>query len=127
MTILDIRKMTKLSRAEFCRRYNLPLRSVEDWEAGAHSPANYLSDLLERAVREDFNLPRIYYVTLTRGDDENCLFKTANKAEAIRRAQDEAYYIERDKRPRDVVEVRLYLEDIEDPECDCFDYDTVDL
>lgn len=33
-TITDIREHTGLSRAAFCRRYLLPLRTVEDWERG---------------------------------------------------------------------------------------------
>lgn len=32
MTLPEIRKMYNLSRAEFCRVYKIPVRTVEDWE-----------------------------------------------------------------------------------------------
>lgn len=65
-----------------------------------------------------------YYVTLSSECDEFELLKTENREEAIKRAQDEEYYIQRDRRS-DRVEVRVYKEDIEDEDCTCFDYDTV--
>lgn len=70
-----------------------------------------------------------YYVTLIRewAFDEVELLKTDDKAEAIKRAQDEQYYIERDKKKEEFVEIRMYREDIEDEDCDCFDYDTLDF
>ena len=66
----------------------------------------------------------IYYVTLVDRDFETVVLKTTNKTEAIARARDEQYYIERDKR-KDYVEIRKYVEDIEDEDCTCFDYDTI--
>lgn len=67
-----------------------------------------------------------YYVTTTDGNDEFISLKTTNKDEAISRARDEAYYIERDKR-KDKVEIRVYVDDIESESCDCFDYNTIDF
>lgn len=71
----------------------------------------------------------MYYVTLTGkgSDDEFVLLKTEDEAAAVKRAKDEIYYIERDRRKGDKVEVRIYKEDIEDDDCTCFDYDLVDL
>lgn len=68
-----------------------------------------------------------FYVTLTssRNDDEFVVLATTSESEAVERAQDEQYYIERDKRKGDHVEIRVYREDIEDEECTCFDYDLV--
>ena len=68
----------------------------------------------------------IYYVTLVDRDFETVILKTTNKSEAIAWAKDEKYYIERDKR-KDYVEIRKYVEDIEDEDCTCFDYDTIDF
>lgn len=48
-----IRDILGISRAEFSRRYNIPIRTLEDWDAGKNKPPQYVMDLLERAVRED--------------------------------------------------------------------------
>ncbi len=49
----EIRKILGISRAAFSRKYNIPLRTLEDWDAGKKNPPEYVMDLLERAVRED--------------------------------------------------------------------------
>ena len=56
MTVKEIRKITGLSQAAFAARYEIPTRTVEDWEAGARKPAPYLVKLLERAVCEDYDV-----------------------------------------------------------------------
>jgi putative transcriptional regulator len=50
----EIRKISGLSRAAFCRKYNIPIRTVEDWDAGRAEAPEYVMKLLERAVNEDF-------------------------------------------------------------------------
>lgn len=49
----EIRATLGISRAEFSRRYEIPIRTLEDWDAGKKNPPEYVMDLLERAVRED--------------------------------------------------------------------------
>lgn len=68
-----------------------------------------------------------YYVTLTskKNDDETVLLITKDIEKAKERARDEMYYITRDKREGDTVEIRDYLEDIENDSCECFDYNTI--
>lgn len=39
-------KLLGISRAEMHRRYQIPLRTLEDWEAGKYKPANYVETLL---------------------------------------------------------------------------------
>ena len=56
MEISDIRKMAGISRAEMCRRYGIPVRTAEDWENGKGNAPQYVLDLLERAVREDYGI-----------------------------------------------------------------------
>ena len=68
----------------------------------------------------------IYYVTLVNGDNEDVILKTTDKDEAIARAKDERYYIERDKR-KDKVEIRVYENDIEADDCECFDYNLIEF
>lgn len=48
-----IRRMLGVSRAEFSRRYQIPLRTLEHWESGDREPPKYVLVLLERVVAED--------------------------------------------------------------------------
>ena len=45
-----IRAISGLSRAAFARDYRIPIRSLEDWEAGRHAAPPYVLDLLAYAV-----------------------------------------------------------------------------
>ena len=46
-------EMLSESRAEFSRQYNIPVRTLENWESGKSSCPEYVRQLLEKAVRED--------------------------------------------------------------------------
>lgn len=48
-----IRGILKVSRAEFSRRYSIPVRTLEDWDSGKRTPPVYVVSLLERVVKED--------------------------------------------------------------------------
>lgn len=52
-TIKELREGLDISRAEFSRRYNIPIRTVEDWEAGKRSPAPWVVELLERVIKAE--------------------------------------------------------------------------
>lgn len=49
-----IRKKTRLTQAEFAKRYNIPKRTVENWETEVTVPPRYVVELLRRAVDADF-------------------------------------------------------------------------
>lgn len=49
----EIREKSKMSRAEFSRAYNIPVRTLEDWEAEKRKCPDYVVSLLKRAVDED--------------------------------------------------------------------------
>ena len=51
-----IRQLTGLSRLDFCKKYDIPLRTVENWDCEKTVPPKYVLDLLEKAVRADFNI-----------------------------------------------------------------------
>lgn len=51
MDITEMRNYIGVSRAEFSRRYNIPLRTLESWEAGVRTPPEYVLNLLEESVR----------------------------------------------------------------------------
>lgn len=53
MTVSEMREYLNVSRAEFSRRYNIPVRTLEDWESEKRTPPEYVMSLLERAVLED--------------------------------------------------------------------------
>ena len=41
MNITEMRNYIGVSRAEFSRRYNIPIRTLESWEAGVRTPPEY--------------------------------------------------------------------------------------
>lgn len=49
----EIRQILGISRSAFSRKYNIPLRTLEDWDAGRKNPPEYVLELLERAVLQD--------------------------------------------------------------------------
>lgn len=53
MNITEMRNYIGVSRAEFSRRYNIPIRTLENWESGKSKCPDYVKQLLERAVLED--------------------------------------------------------------------------
>ena len=55
MTIREIRELLGASRTEFSRRYKIPLRTLEHWDACDRQPPEWLPGILEKAVRFDLN------------------------------------------------------------------------
>jgi len=56
LDVLEIRKQSGLSRVEFCRKYEIPTRTYDDWEHGRRHAPEYVLKLLDRAVKDDFGL-----------------------------------------------------------------------
>ena len=53
---MDIREMrTRLgdTQSEFAARYNIPFRTIQNWETGVRRPPEYIISLLENRIRED--------------------------------------------------------------------------
>lgn len=53
---MDIRAMRLQlgdTQSEFAARYQIPFRTVQNWEAGIRKPPEYMLDLLEYRIRED--------------------------------------------------------------------------
>lgn len=48
-----IRAMTGLSQRAFAEKYQIPRRTIEDWETGRGAPPDYVLNMLERIVLED--------------------------------------------------------------------------
>ena len=51
--IKAIRAKTGLSQAKFSEAYEIPKRSIENWEAGKRVPPEYVVNLLEFKVNAD--------------------------------------------------------------------------
>lgn len=67
LTITEMRSYIGVSRAEFSRRYSIPLRTLESWEAGVRTPPEYVLQLLEESVRRtDIVEATFMYDTLLR-------------------------------------------------------------
>ena len=52
--IKKMRKMTGLSQVKFSKKYNVPVRTLQDWEAGKSNPPPYVIELLEFKIMQDF-------------------------------------------------------------------------
>lgn len=53
---MDIREMRKRlgdTQSEFAERYNIPFRTIQNWETGTRKPPTYIVSLLEHRVEED--------------------------------------------------------------------------
>ena len=53
MKIKKIIEMSGLNQSEFSRKYDIPLRTIQDWNAEKRTPPEYVLSLLEKAVNED--------------------------------------------------------------------------
>jgi len=56
MTVKEIREYSGLSRSEFSRTYEIPLRTLEDWESEKRNAPNYVIEMLRRIVVENEEL-----------------------------------------------------------------------
>lgn len=46
MTIKEAREQAGLSRAEMSRQFEIPLRTLEDWDSGKRTPPPYVEKLI---------------------------------------------------------------------------------
>lgn len=58
--IREIREKTGMSRAEFSRIYGIPVRTLEDWEAGKRKCPDYVVSLLRRVTSEDVESTAVF-------------------------------------------------------------------
>ena len=69
MTIKELRAITGLSQRAFGEKYHIPTRTVENWESGSRKPNDTVLYLLERAVREDYEMITWYNLIPMNIDD----------------------------------------------------------
>ena len=53
MNIREMRKQLGDTQSEFALRYNIPFRTIQNWETGTRKPPEYIINLLEHNVEED--------------------------------------------------------------------------
>lgn len=53
MNIREMRTQLGDTQSEFAARYNIPFRTVQNWETGLRKPPEYILNLLENKIKED--------------------------------------------------------------------------
>lgn len=53
MDIREMRTQLGATQSEFAARYNIPFRTIQNWETGLRKPPEYIVALLEERIRED--------------------------------------------------------------------------
>ena len=53
MNIREMRTWLGDTQNEFATRYNIPFRTVQNWETGVRKPPKYIMNLLEQRIKED--------------------------------------------------------------------------
>ena len=53
MTIKELRAASGMTQKEFSDYFNIPRRSIEDWETGKRTPPEYLVDLIEYKLKAE--------------------------------------------------------------------------
>lgn len=102
MEIKELRIKTGLSRKAFCEEFKIPVRTVEDWEAGRRNPPEYVKSLLEMAVEKYLNekenvIMKKYYIYTLKGESDLqaiCNEEFQTPAEAAQQATEKGYTTE---------------------------------
>ena len=63
-SIKDLRESTGMSRKDFSEHTGIPVRTLEDWEAGRRTPPEYIPRLIAYQLK---------YEELVKGKEENLL------------------------------------------------------
>ena len=102
MTIKELRQITGLSQKAFGEKYHIPKRSIENWEGGQRKPSETILYLLERVVREDYNMAYVLIddCTSKKASIFDKVFKTEKEAIEMARAE-WALLTDHDKYERD--------------------------
>ncbi len=53
MNIRELRIQLGDTQSEFAQRYNIPFRTIQNWEAGVRKPPEYITQLLEARIMAD--------------------------------------------------------------------------
>jgi putative transcriptional regulator len=90
----EIRSILGIGRAEFARRYKIPIRTLEDWDSGKSNPPAYVVELLERAVKEDKEAKEManrHWYAVQRDRDDDWGDGSFDRKEAIKMLKEQGY------------------------------------
>lgn len=68
MRIREMRMQLGDTQSEFAMRYNIPFRTIQNWETGMRKPPEYIINLLEQRIQQD--LANRKTVTLPKYDSQ---------------------------------------------------------
>lgn len=86
--VKKVRELTKLTQKEFARIYDIPLRTLQDWEREVRKPPEYLEHLLVRLVLLENMIPPAWkYLTTRMPLASNLPLPIANQDDASTRAE----------------------------------------
>ena len=87
----EIRAILGISRAEFSRKYNIPIRTLEDWDSGRSNPPVYVAELLERVAKEDKEMADRLWYAVQRDRDDDWGDGSFDRKEAIKMLKEQGY------------------------------------
>ncbi len=53
MTIKELRELTGLNKTDFAKKYNIPYRTIQNWELGERECPVYVLELLEFRIKHE--------------------------------------------------------------------------
>ena len=112
-----------MSRPQFSKKYGIPVRTLEDWDAGKSKAPDYVVNLLARAVYEDITGKPVRFVVFTCSNgafrEEFIDTNTVNILEALRacgRSEDKNYHDE----------LWVCTQNPEDEDAENYEYDRIE-
>ena len=54
MTIKELRLLTSMTQKQFAGYFNIPLRTIENWETGKRKPPEYVVELIRYKLEREF-------------------------------------------------------------------------
>lgn len=58
MTIKELRLSARMTQKQFAGYFNIPLRTIENWETGKRNPPEYLIELIRYKLKKEENMNR---------------------------------------------------------------------
>lgn len=59
MKIKDLRISSRMTQKQFAEYFNIPVRTIEDWEAGRRKPPEYVVELIKYKLKKEDLLMRL--------------------------------------------------------------------
>jgi putative transcriptional regulator len=58
MTIKELRLSARMTQREFAGYFNIPLRTIENWETGKRNPPEYVAELIRYKIEKEEDMNR---------------------------------------------------------------------